>query len=94
MLFELPLKVLPSVERLEIDKQLLKARIPDWRAMVDVVLVDADYDGEVFNIALSDVPEKKDDLVAGCYELSALEGQRLVAVKMIDMLGEEVIVVK
>jgi adenine-specific DNA-methyltransferase len=82
------------VERLEIDTPLLKARIPDWRAMVDVVLIDADYDGEVFNIALSDVPEKKDDLVAGCYELPAPEGQARVGVKIIDMLGEEVIVVK
>jgi len=82
------------VERLEIDTPLLKARIPDWRAMVDVVLIDADYDGEVFNIALSDVPEKKDDMVAGCYELPAPEGQARVGVKIIDMLGEEVIVVK
>jgi hypothetical protein len=72
----------------------LKARIPDWRAMVDVVLIDTDYEGEVFNITLSDVPEKKDDLVAGCYELPAPEGPTRVAVKMIDMLGEEVIVVK
>jgi hypothetical protein len=82
------------VERLEIDTPLLKARIPDWRAMVDVVLIDTDYEGEVFNITLSDVPEKKDDLVAGCYELPAPEGPTRVAVKMIDMLGEEVIVVK
>ena len=40
------------------------------------------------------MPEKKDDLVAGCYELPAPEGQRRVAVKIIDMLGEEVIVAK
>ena len=80
------------VERLEMDTPLFKAQIPDWRAMVDVVLIDTAYDGEVFNIALSDVPEKKNDLVSGHYELPALDGPTTVAVKIIDMLGEEVLV--
>jgi len=85
------------VERLEMDTPLFKAHIPDWRAMVDVVLIDTAYDEEVFNIALSDVPERKDDLVAGHYELPAPEGNApgsatTVAVKIIDMLGEEVLV--
>ena len=39
-------------------------------------------------------PKKKDDLVAGKYELSAPEGQTNVAVKIIDMLGEEVLIVE
>jgi len=47
------------VERLEMDTPLFKAQIPDWRAMVDVVLIDTAYDGEVFNIALSDVPDRR-----------------------------------
>ena len=80
------------VERLEIDNPLFKAQIPDWRAMVDVVLIDTAYDGEVFNIVLSDVPERKNDLVNGRYELPAPEGKTVVAVKIIDMLGEEVLV--
>jgi DNA modification methylase len=80
------------VERLEMDTPLFKAQIPDWRAMVDVVLIDTAYDGEVFSIALSDVPERKDDLVEGRYELPASEGETTVAIKIIDMLGEEVLV--
>jgi hypothetical protein len=80
------------VERLEMDTPLFKAQIPDWRAMVDVVLIDTSYDGEVFNIALSDVPERKDDLVSGRYELPAPEASITIAVKIIDMLGEEVLV--
>ena len=60
--------------------------------MVDVVLVDTAYDGEVFNIVLSDVPERKDDLVLGRYELPAPVGPTTVAVKIVDMLGEEVLV--
>jgi hypothetical protein len=80
------------VERLEMDTPLFKAQIPDWRAMVDVVLIDTAYDGEVFGITLSDVPERKNDLVAGRYQLPAPESPTTVAVKIVDMLGEEVLV--
>jgi DNA modification methylase len=78
------------IERLEQQAGLLKPRIDDWRAMVDCVMIDPAYDGKVFNVALSDVPEKKTDLVAGRYELNAPKGETTVAVKIIDMLGEEV----
>jgi hypothetical protein len=80
------------VERLEMDTPLFKVKIPDWRAMVDCVMIDLDYDGEVFDIDLSDVPERKDDLVEGRYELEAPEGETTVAVKIIDMLGEEMLI--
>ncbi len=80
------------VKRLEMDGPLFKAQIPDWRAMVDVVLIDTSYDGEVFDIAMADVPERKDDLVVGTYRVTAPDGETTVAVKVIDMLGEEVLV--
>ena len=80
------------VERLEMDTPLFKAQVPDWRAMVDVVLIDTAYDGEIFNITLSDVPERKNDLVSGRYELESPGDPTTVAVKIIDMLGEEVLV--
>jgi len=34
-----------------------------------VVLVDTNYNGNVFNIRFSDVPEERNDLVRGEYEL-------------------------
>ena len=80
------------VERLEMDTPLFKAQIPDWRAMVDVVLIDTAYDGQTFNITLSDVPARKNDLVEGRYQLPAPADETTVAVKIIDMLGEEVLV--
>lgn len=80
------------IERLEQQAGMLKPKIDDWRAMVDCVMIDAAYDGKVFNVALSDVPEKKTDLVTGRYELPASNGETTVAVKIIDMLGEEVLV--
>ncbi|MBN1453085.1 MAG: site-specific DNA-methyltransferase [Anaerolineales bacterium] len=69
---------------------LFQPQIDDWRAMVDSIMIDNAYDGEVFNIALADVPAKKNDLVEGKYVVEVTEGTR-VAVKVTDMLGEEVL---
>jgi adenine-specific DNA-methyltransferase len=79
------------LERLKQQAGILTPQIDDWRAMVDSVMIDAAYDGETFNIALADVPAKKNDLVAGDYELDAPKGKTTVAVKITDMLGEEVL---
>jgi hypothetical protein len=75
------------------DNPLFQPQITDWRSMVDSVMIDADYDGTVFNITLADVPERKNDLVEGKYVVEARKGIT-VAVKVTDMLGEEVMVVK
>ncbi len=80
------------IERLQQQAGIVRPTIDDGRAMVDCVMIDPAYDGEVFNIGLSDVPEKKSDLVAGTYELPAPKSKTTVAVKIIDMLGEEVLV--
>jgi hypothetical protein len=82
------------VERLQGEAGLLQPKIEDWRAMVDSVLIDPDCDGRLFRIAVSDRPERKADLVAGRYEVAVGPGPRTVAVKIIDMLGEEALVVK
>jgi hypothetical protein len=79
------------IERLNIDSKILKAKIPDCRSMIDCVLIDTNYDGNTFNIVYSDIPEKKNDLVAGRYEIKVPQEKSKIAVKIIDMLGEEVI---
>ncbi|HEV2249010.1 MAG TPA: site-specific DNA-methyltransferase [Candidatus Limnocylindria bacterium] len=85
--------VSPSiVERLASQDGLIAPRITDWRSMVDSVLVDTSYDGAVFDVALADVPERKDDLVDGQYDLTLPPGATTVAVKITDMLGEELLV--
>ncbi len=75
------------------DNPLFQPHIEDWRSMLDSVMIDSAYDGKVFNIILADVPEKKNDLVVGKYVVGAAQGAT-VAVKLTDMLGEEVLVVK
>jgi len=78
------------IERLNIDNTLFKVKIPDFRSMIDCVLIDSNYDNNTFHIVYSDVPEKKNDLVAGKYEIKIPKKKIKVAVKIIDMLGEEI----
>lgn len=79
------------LKRLAEHTGVVHPKIDDWRAMVDCVMIDTSYGGEVFDIALSDVPERKTDLVRGEYELPAPMARTTVAVKITDMLGEEVL---
>nr|MBA3424343.1 site-specific DNA-methyltransferase [Rubrobacter sp.] len=62
----------------------------------DSVMIDPDYDGEALDVAIYDVPESKNDLVKGSYELPAPDsgGAVTIAVKITDMLGEEVLTTK
>ncbi len=82
------------IERLQQQADILKPQIDDWRAMVECVMIDPTYDEKIFNVVFSDVPEKKADFVSGRYELPAPSGNTTVAVKIVDMLGEEILVAK
>ena len=64
------------VQRLGIDLAggAIEARLPNWRSMVDSVMIDPAYDDQVFRITLSDLPESRTDIVSGEYQLPAVEG--------------------
>ncbi len=82
------------IERLEQHNGLLKPQIDDFRSMIDCLMIDTSFDGTIFDICLSDIPSKKNDLIDATYELPAPGVRTTVAVKIIDMLGEEVLVTK
>jgi hypothetical protein len=82
------------IERLSRQAGLVAPQVEDWRAMVDSIMIDTAYNGNGFNILVADIPEKKTDLVSGNYRLPTSEGQTTIAVKITDMLGEEVLVTK
>lgn len=85
--------VSPSIiARLDLQEGIFRAQIPDWRAVVDCILIDSSHDGTIFNVTLADVPERKQDFVNGRYEMAAPPVGAVVAVKVIDMLGEECVV--
>ena len=79
-------------DRLDLDRTIFDEHIEDFRAQIDCVLIDTDYTGEYFNIVESDIPEEKEDFIAGKYTISLPRPDAHVAVKIIDMLGEEMIV--
>lgn len=60
--------------------------------MTNTVPIDAAYTGEHFTIVESDVPKKKTDFVKGKYTVMLQRPDARVAVKIIDMLGEETVV--
>jgi len=78
--------------RMAIDRTIFDEYIDDFRAQIDCVLIDTDYNGEHFAIIESDVPEKKSDFIVGSYTVALQRPDAVVAVKIIDMLGEETVV--
>ncbi len=84
--------VSPTImERMKLDMDIFKEQVTDYRSTIDYVLIDTDYNGVIFNVCLSDIPNKKKDLVTGEYKLES-KGKK-IAVKIVDMLGEEVLVI-
>ena len=85
----------PAIQaRLENDRTVLDERIDGFRAQIDCVLIDTDYNGEHFRIVESDLPEKKADFIKAEYEFTLPRAGAKVAVKIVDMLGEEVLTVE
>lgn len=81
------------LKRLDIDRTVFGEQIKDFRSQIDVVLIDTDYDGKVFHICESDVPARKADFVEGKYTVTLAKKDAKIAVKIIDMLGEESLIV-
>ena len=80
--------------RMDIDRTIFDEKIDDFRAQIDCVLIDTDYTGEHFRMVESDVPKKKTGFVEGEYTVTLPRPDARVAVKIIDMLGEETVVVE
>ena len=80
--------------RMDIDRTLFDEQVDDFRAQIDCVLIDTDYTAEHFKTVESDHPEKKEDYVNGTYTSTLPHSDARVAVKIIDMLGEETVVLE
>ncbi len=61
----------------------------DFRQIIDSVAIDVDYTGDLFNAEIMDLPTKR-ELVKADYTFEyAKKGKYIVAVKIVDVLGEE-----
>ena len=62
-----------------------KENVDEWRQLVDSVMIDWNFDGNVMKPAVTDVPER-DELVMGIYDIPADAG--VIKVKITDLLSE------
>ena len=82
----------PTVlQRLAIDRTLFNEQIGDFRAQIDCISIDSDYNGEVFRVTQDDIPSSKGDFIKGSYEIALPQSNAQVAIKIVDVLGEEVL---
>lgn len=72
------------IERLRAAGEALPA---DWRAGVQSIAIDPQYDGQIFRPILIDAPRGRSALVAGQYSVPLTEGP--IAVQIVDVLGDE-----
>ena len=80
--------------RLDLDRTVFDEQVDDFRAQIDRVYWDADHKGKHFNITGGDIPPLRKDFIKGKYKITLPRAGAKVAVKIIDMLGEETVVVK
>ena len=80
--------------RMDIDRTIFDEKIEDFRAQIDCVSIDTDYNGKHFRIVENDLPEKRKDFIKAEYELTLPRVGAKVAVKIVDMLGEEILEVQ
>ena len=78
-----------EVENGKMLKKEHQAKVGDFKQIIDSVAVDVDYDGKLFNAEIMDLPSKR-ELVEGKYNWEySKKGKYIVAVKIVDVLGEE-----
>lgn len=78
-----------ELENGKVLKKEREARVKDFKQIVDSVAIDTDYDGKLFNAEIMDLPDKN-EVIAAKYEYEyPKNGKYTVAVKVIDVLGEE-----
>lgn len=66
-----------------------KARVEDFRQIIDSVAIDVDYEGKLFNAEIIDLPSKKELIKTEYSYIYPKKGKNTVAVKIVDVLGEE-----
>lgn len=64
---------------------LQKEEVDNWKQLVDCIMIDYNYDGQLLNAQIIDIPDKN-ALVKGSYEIPSSHGR--IMVKITDLLSE------
>ncbi len=70
-------------------KKEYQAKVADFKQIIDSVAIDIDYNGKLFNAEIMDLPSKKEIIKANYGWEYQKKGKYIVAVKIVDVLGEE-----
>ncbi|MCS6938580.1 MAG: site-specific DNA-methyltransferase [Roseiflexaceae bacterium] len=63
--------------------------LPDWRCIVDEILIDPAYDGVIFRPAIVDAPLRRTTQVRGVYTIARASLGASLAIKIVDAAGGE-----
>ena len=78
-----------ELENEKVVKNTDRAKVEDFKQIIDSVAVDVDYNGKLFNAEIMDLPDKKEIIKAKYDWEYSKKGKYQVAVKVVDVLGEE-----
>ncbi len=78
-----------EIENEKVLKKDRKARVEDFKQIIDSVAIDVDYNGKLFNAEVMDLPDKKEVIKAKYSWEYTKKGKYTVAIKVVDVLGEE-----
>lgn len=78
-----------EIENGKMLKKEYQAKVKDFRQIIDSVAIDVDYNGKLFNAEIMDLPSKKEVIKATYDWKYDKKGKNTVAVKIVDVLGEE-----
>jgi DNA modification methylase len=78
-----------EIENEKVLKKDHKAKVEDFKQIIDSVAIDVDYNGKLFNAEVMDLPDKKEVIKAKYSWGYPKKGKYIVAIKVVDVLGEE-----
>jgi site-specific DNA-methyltransferase (adenine-specific) len=78
-----------EIENSKTLKKEYQAKVEDFRQIIDSVAIDVDYTGDLFNAEIMDLPTKRELIKADYSWEYTKKGKYTVAVKIVDVLGEE-----
>lgn len=78
-----------EIENSKAIKKEYQAKVEDFRQIIDSVAVDVDHTGDLFNAEIMDLPTKRELIKANYSWEYSKKGKYTVAIKIVDVLGEE-----
>ena len=77
-----------EIENEKILKKEHRAKVEDFKQIIDSVAIDVDYNGKLFNAEVMDLPDRNEVIKAKYLWEYSKKGKYTIAVKIMDVLGE------